>query len=165
MGRIDYDKLAGLQRLGEARAKLDDRAGTILTYHAALEREMDIVLARLLPRADRLKGLGFGHKLSVLHAAWRGPEDAGDKLAHALFRFNELRNAIAHGDDAKKVDQKLASLAEAFDAILPGAAEVGGVELIAAGLVGYLADEPLNIENLKIPPPNASGAKGVVEGP
>lgn len=151
MGRIDYDRLEGLRRLGEARAKLDDRAGTILTYHAALEREMDIVLARLLPRVDRLKGLGFGHKLSVLHAAWRGPEDAGNKLCHALFRFNELRNSVAHGDEAKKVDAKLALLAEAFDSILPGAAEITDVELIAAGLVGYFADEPLDIEKLKIP--------------
>ena len=123
----------------------------ILNYHAALEREMDFVLARLLPRADRLRGLGFGHKLSVLQAAWRGPEDAGNKLCLALFRFNELRNAVAHGDDVKKVDGKLALLAEAFDAILPGAAEITDVELIAAGLVGYFADEPLDIEKLKIP--------------
>lgn len=153
MGRIDYDRLEGLRRLGQAKAKLDDRAGTILNYHAALEREIDLVLARLLPRADRLRGLGFGHKLSVLDAAWRGPEDAGDKLCHALFRFNELRNAVAHGDDVKKIDDKLKLLAEAFDTILPGAAEIADVELIAAGLVGYFADEPLDFEKLKIPAP------------
>ena len=158
MGRIDYDRLAGLRRLGEAKAKLDDRAGTILTYHAALEREMDIVLARLLPRSDRLKGLGFGHKLSVLHAAWRGSDEAGDKLCHALFRFNELRNAIAHGDRAKEVDEKFTLLAEAFDAILPGVAEIGDAELIAAGLVGYLADEPLDAEKLKIPAADRVGS-------
>jgi len=151
MGRINYDRLAGLRRLGEAKAKLDDRAGAILTYHAALEREIDIVLSRLLPHADRMRGLGFGHKLSVLQAAWRGPEEAGDKLCHALFRFNELRNAIAHGDLAREVDGKLALLARALDAILPGTAEITDVELIAAGLIGYLADEPLDIEKLKIP--------------
>lgn len=157
MGRIDYDRLEGLRRLGEARAKLDDRAGTILNYHAALEREMDIVLTRLLPRADRLRGLGFGHKVSVLHAAWRGPEEAGDKLCAALFRFNELRNAVAHGDEVEKVEAKLAMLAEAFDAILPGAGEITDVELIAAGLVGYFADEPLDIEKLKIPASDPAG--------
>lgn len=149
MGRINYDPLEGLKRLAEARAKLDDRAGSILTYHAALEREMDIVLARLLPRADRLRGLGFGQKVSVLDAAWRGPGDAGDMLCHALFRFNELRNSIAHGDHAKKVDGKLALLVRAFDAIFPDNAAVGDIELIAAGLVGFLADAPLNIEKLK----------------
>lgn len=157
MGRIDYDRLEGLRRLGQAKAKLDDRAGAILNYHAALEREIDIVLARLLPRADRLRGLGFGHKLSVLHAAWRGPEDAGDKLCHALFRFNELRNAVAHGDDLKKIDQKLRMLAEAFDAILPGTAEITDVELISAGMVGYFADGPLDFDKLKIPAPEQVG--------
>lgn len=153
MGRVGYNQFEGLRRLGEARAKLDDRAGTILTLHAALEREMDIVLSQLLPRAGKLYGLGFGQKISVLQAAWKGPPEAGDKLCHTLLRFNELRNAIAHGDKAKEVDKKLKLLADAFEAILPGAAKIGDVELVAAGIVGYLADGPLAIEKLKIPIP------------
>ncbi|MFC3784678.1 hypothetical protein GGR90_003047 [Sphingopyxis italica] len=150
MGKVGYDQFEGLRRLGQARAKLDDRAGIILTYHAALEREMDVMLARLLPRSEKLRGLGFGQKLSVLEAAWKGSADAGDKLGRALFRFNELRNAVAHGDRVKEVDEKLKLLTEAFDVILPGAAKVGDVELVAAGLVGFLADGPLNIDELKV---------------
>lgn len=161
MGRIDYDRLAGLQRLGEARAKLDERAGTILTYHAALEREMDIVLARLLRRAEKLRGLSFAHKISVLNAAWRGPDDAGDIFCHALFRFNELRNAVAHGDPPEEVDKKLALLAESFDAILPGSGELRDVEPIAAGMVGFLADEPLDASKLKIPAPEGADEQHV----
>lgn len=140
MGEVGYDRLDGLRRLGEARAKLDHRAGIILTCHAALEREIDVVLAQLLPRSEKLRGLGFGQKLSVLEAAWKGSADAGDKLGRALFHFNELRNAVAHGDRVKEVDEKLKLLTDAFDAILPSAAEAGDVELVAAGLVGYLAD-------------------------
>ena len=163
MGRINYDPIAGLQRLGEARAQLDERAGAILTYHAALEREIDIVLARLLPRSDKLRGLGYGHKLSVLNAAWRGLDEAGDMLCDALFRFNELRNAVAHGDRAHEVDQKLALLAEAFDKILPGHADIRDVAPIAAGLVGFLADGPLEAEHLKIPAARAENDQSAAE--
>lgn len=150
MGRIEYDHFEGLRRLGEARAKLDDRAGAVLTFHAALEREIDFVLARLMPRPDKLRGLGFGQKVSVLAAAWRGTPESGDMICAALLRLNELRNSIAHGDERRVVDRHEELLAQAFAEIFPDHRDVRDVEIIAAGLVGFLADGPIALEKLRI---------------
>ncbi|WP_147417603.1 hypothetical protein [Sphingomonas cavernae] len=122
---------------------------------------MDIVLARLLPRADKLRGLGFSQKLSVLDAAWRGPADAGNKLCKALFLFNELRNSIAHGDEARIVNRHLARLAAAFAEIFPDHHGVKDIQLVAAGLVGFLADGPVNLDKLRIPEPKNGERRAV----
>ena len=65
--------------MAQAEATVDQRAAVILTFHAALEREIDVVLAALLPRPDKLKkGFGFANKIDVLAAAGKGaPDDGG----------------------------------------------------------------------------------------
>lgn len=67
VGEMDHaeEKMAGIQRLVQVRAQIDERASLILTFHAALEREMDLKLSRILPRAHKLRGLGFGQKVAV----------------------------------------------------------------------------------------------------
>jgi hypothetical protein len=137
--------------MAEALANLDDRAAIILTCHAALEREVDVVLSRLLPRPDKLRNLGFANKITILNAAWRGPADAGDKLNAGLFRFNELRNAVAHVNAPAEIDARIAQLRAAFDQILPdNGLEGNSIEEMAAGLIGFMADRPLERSDLKI---------------
>ena len=55
LAKVDYEGFAGIHRMAQAEATVDQRAAVILTFHAALEREIDVVLAALLPRADKLK--------------------------------------------------------------------------------------------------------------
>ncbi|HEX8578740.1 MAG TPA: hypothetical protein VF655_04005 [Allosphingosinicella sp.] len=144
MAKADYDHFAGLGRLVKAAATVDQRAAVILTYHAALEREVDVVLGRLLPRGDRLpRRLGFGHKIEVLAAAWRGAEVAGDRLYNVLFRFNELRNAVAHGDRIDLVEDSLERLLGTYRLMIPDAV-TEGIEIaeVAAGICGFMADGP-----------------------
>jgi len=151
MGKVGYDHFAGLARMAEELAKLDDRASLILTCHAALEREIDEVLSRSLPRADRLRNLGFANKITVLNAAWKGSDDAGDRLNAALFRFNELRNAVAHVNAPKEIDAKIALLRAAFDQVLPdNGLEGDSITEMAAGLVGFMADGVVSYDDLKI---------------
>jgi hypothetical protein len=142
MAKVDYDQFAGLGRLAEAAAAIDERSAIVLAYHAALEREMDVVLSRLLPRPEYLRNLGFGQKLSVLAAAWKGAPSAGEIVYAVLFRFNELRNAVAHGDRPELVDQKLEELLSAYRNMVPGPTEGMKVEELAAGICGFLADSP-----------------------
>ena len=142
MAKADYDQFAGLHRLAEAARTIDQRAAVILTYHAALEREIDVVLERLLPQAKRLKRFGFGHKIDVLAAAWRGAPDAGDRLYDVLCRFNDLRNAVAHGDRADLIEGALTRLITAYRGIVSEAGEDIQVDQMAAGICGFMADGP-----------------------
>ena len=100
MDRLSHEELrAGFARLQHMRAAIDARAPDILACHAAIEAELDLALAATLPRAERLRGLGFGQKVSVLQASttslW------SDGVAPALIALNELRNCVAHGDRKK----------------------------------------------------------------
>ncbi|MGO6845933.1 hypothetical protein ACCT20_03435 [Rhizobium ruizarguesonis] len=81
MARVGYDSLEGILRVTSAGDKEPDKfVVDVLTYHAALEIEMDELLARLLPRAECLRagGLGFRQKISIINAAWPGLPEAGD---------------------------------------------------------------------------------------
>ena len=142
MAKVDYDQFAGLERLTEAAANINQRAAVVLTYHAALEREMDVVLGRLLPRSDRIRSFGFGSKVGVLGAAWKGNATAGEKVCEMLFRFNSLRNAVAHADQRDVVEQKLGRLLAAYREMVPGATEGLEIDALAAGICGFLADNP-----------------------
>jgi len=143
MAKVNYDGFAGIHRMAQAEASVDQRAAVILTYHAALEREIDFVLAALLPRPDKLKkGFGFANKIDVLAAAWRGEPDAGDRLHLVMRRFNDLRNSVAHGDTIEEVERWLTKLLEAYRAIDPNVdihVEIGEV---AQGICSFMADGP-----------------------
>jgi hypothetical protein len=119
--------LEPLLRLKTALDGLDPRASEILALHAAIERELDWALMRALPKANRLYGLGFGHKISVWAAAQRHDDKILDQLIGVLLRFNELRNSVAHGDNRQKVDAAVRRLIGALpeDAPHKEKAEVG----------------------------------------
>lgn len=142
MAGVNYDQFAGLSRLAATASTIDQRAAVILTYHSAIEREIDHVLADTLPRADRLKRFGYGHKVDVLGAAWKGSPEAGDKLYDVLVKFNDLRNAVAHGDRADMVDQVLGRLIAAYRDMVADSDNHIEIDSMAAGIIGFMADGP-----------------------
>lgn len=141
MANINYDPFGGYQRLAQAAERIDPRAPEIFAYHAALEAEIDLVLAALLPRPEKLSRLGFGHKISVLGAAWIGEPEAGDKICSSLARFNDLRNAVAHPAEGR-IDGCLAGLRAAYREIEPTAGEDVAVAEIAQGICSFIGDGP-----------------------
>lgn len=143
VAKVSYDGFAGIHRMAEAGATVDQRAAVILTFHAALEREIDVVLAALLPRPDKLKtNFGFANKIDVLAAAWKGEPDAGDKLHLVLRRFNDLRNSVAHGDDIEKVEMWLTKLLNSYREIYSDADTHIEIGEMAQGICAFLADGP-----------------------
>lgn len=143
MAKVDYDGFAGIHRMAQAEATIDQRAAVILTFHAALEREIDVVLAALLPRPDKLKkGFGFANKIDVLAAAWKGDPDAGDRLHLVLRRFNDLRNSVAHGDAIEEVERWLTKLLDAYRAIDPEVDVHVEIGEVAQGICSFMADGP-----------------------
>lgn len=142
MAQVNYDGFAGIHRMAQAEGTVDQRAAVILTYHAALEREIDVVLGALLPHGQKVKHFGYGHKIDVLAAAWKGDPESGDKLYWVLFRFNELRNAVAHGDRADLVEGSLGRLLDAYRAIDAKADVHVEIGEVAQGICSFMADGP-----------------------
>jgi len=142
MAKVDYDGFAGIHRISEAEATIDQRAAVILTFHAALEREVDVVLAALMPRAHKIRHFGYGHKIDVLAAAWKAEPEEGEKLHKVLFRFNELRNAVAHGDRSDLVEAALKRLVDAYLQIAPDADYCVEIAEVAQGICAFMADGP-----------------------
>lgn len=143
MAKVDYDGFAGLNRLTDAERTVDRRAAVILTFHAALEREIDIVLAALLPRPEKLKkGFGFANKIDVLAAAWKGEREAGDRLHLVLRRFNDLRNSVAHGDKIMDIERWLTKLLDAYRAIYPNVDVHVEIDEVAQGICCFMSDTP-----------------------
>jgi len=151
MAKVDYDSFAGIYRMAEAEATIDLRSAVILTYHAALEREIDVVLATLLPRADKLRrNFGFANKIDVLAAAWKGEHEAGDRLHLVLLRFNDLRNSVAHGDELPKVEAWLSKLLAAYRGIDTEASDEIAIGEVAQGICTFMADDPLPREIIAV---------------
>jgi hypothetical protein len=142
MAQTDYP-VAAMKRLARAIDALDDRSRDVLAYHLAIERELDVALAALLPRADRLWGLGFGQKVSVLQAT----SNLGwiDLVARALIEFNNLRNAVAHGRSKGEIDKAFSKTCSAAASISgsepPPKATVGGLALVICGALAVDIDE------------------------
>lgn len=57
-----------------------------------------------------LKHLSFGHKVSVWAATQSEVREGLESEVKALLHFNDLRNAIAHGDKKREVDAVLTKL-------------------------------------------------------
>jgi hypothetical protein len=68
-----------------------------------MERELDHVLSQLLPRAHKLKGLGFGQKVGLLLALSQSNQI--DKIGPFLLALNDLRNSAAHNDPKTTIDK------------------------------------------------------------
>lgn len=142
MANVDYDAFEALGRLAEAERNLDERSALIMTFHAALEREMDYVLAKLLPYAEKVRRIGFAHKIQVLAAAWIGDADAGELLRTTLVRFNDVRNAVAHGD-TEEVEATVIRLRSAYAYLEPGLPEAPTLTEITMGICCFMGDGPM----------------------
>lgn len=143
MGNVGYNSLVGLLRVTEAgRKKPDPFVTDVLTYHAALEFEMDQFLALSLPNSGRLQGFGFQQKISLIGASWRGTRDSCDKLTKALIRFNDLRNSVAHNDSEAEVQRHLLRLREATRAFAPTLPATADVTIIAVCICAFMDDNP-----------------------
>ncbi len=138
-----YDALGGYDRLAEALSRIDERAMHIMTFHVALEAEMDLVLAGLLKRPEALgTGFGFPNKVRVLRAAWTGDEDVGQAACEALHAFNELRNRVAHGNK-KEIRGNFNALVAAYQAIDATATRRTPIAEIAQGIMAHIGGAPL----------------------
>jgi hypothetical protein len=140
LGKVNYDPFEGWQRLFAAADQLDSNAALIMTLHAALEREMDVLLGKQLLHPEKLRGLGFGQKISVIAASWRGDAHASDLLCAVLTQFNELRNTVAHSDDPKRIKQSLAALRRAHTAIGRRQESVDELINVACDICSFMAD-------------------------
>ncbi|RWY79157.1 hypothetical protein EHI46_00240 [Rhizobium leguminosarum] len=145
MARVGYDSLEGILRVTNAGEKEPDQfIVDVLTYHAALEVEMDQLLARLLPRAECLRtgGIGFKQKISIINAAWPGLPGAGDLLADVLSRFNDLRNAVAHADQRRGIEAIFGGLVAACALINPHQGADPSPYDIAVSVCAFIGDDP-----------------------
>jgi hypothetical protein len=128
-------------RVHLAIGRIDPRAATILACHIALERELWIVLERLLPRPDRLKNVGFVQKVQIMNAAWQGDWEDADRAAKALIAFNELRNAVSHGND-DRLDECLDALRTAYHHLHPNCGDEPSIEDMTGGIIAYIVKVP-----------------------
>ena len=133
-----YDPYAAFARLADAGESIDARAILILTYHLALERELNLVLEKMLLRPLK-SGVGFVNKAKLLHAFWKGSNDDAEMMFQVLNAFNELRNQIAH-NNTKTIESLEANLFAAYRAIDPAAPEKLDYGFIAQGVCAFIGD-------------------------
>jgi len=143
MSGVGYDFLEGIHRMLKASEHLDQFAVEVITYHAALEAEINLVLGRMVPRGEKVVNgpLGLNHKVTILNAAWPGKGEDADKICAVLVAFIDLRNAVAHPDQ-KRVQTRLQNLRTAYREIDAEAGEETGVLEIAQGICAFLGDGP-----------------------
>ena len=116
----------------------------ILDAHATIEGELDAFSQLVLPRADRLRGMGFGHKASLFAASLNIADAIIDPLVKALSRVNDLRNSVAHNATENEIEQKLSVF---IDGLPPAAGENRDFDSSVAFLLGTIvvaANEHLN---------------------
>jgi len=106
MAKIPDRLETALSRLDDMLAARDQRTHQILSFHAAIEQQMDVELEALLPNGSQLRTrLGFSQKIDVLLSATDNP--FMPDLGLALIAFNNLRNCVAHGEPSRVVDGHL----------------------------------------------------------
>lgn len=144
MAGADYDGIEALFRIAKKGEKLDTFAIEVLTFHAAVEYELDVALRNLMPHPDMiLRGkpkLSFPHKARLLAALWqRDPEDA-KKLNAVLHALQNLRDEVAHLGDTPLKSHK-ANLTQAFRGIEPEAGDDPSLLEIAQGISMFMTND------------------------
>ena len=142
---INSESFQGLLRLARAEASMDLRTASVLAHHLALERELIIVLQRLIPHIEPLIDQPFTIKVDMLECVWTFGGSV--ELARALRRYNDLRNSLAHGHPKAAIDQKQKRLEQAVSK-LSGHELDWGIRGSAAYLIGYLnspADDVIDL--------------------
>lgn len=144
MAGVDYNGIEAIFRIAEKGEVLDTFAIEVLTFHAAVEHELEVVLRKLLPHADMiLKGkpkLSFPHKARLLCAMWRKDPADAVKLNGVLKALQNLRDEVAHQGDISLKSHK-ANLTQAFREIEPKAGDDPSMLEIAQGISMFIADD------------------------
>ena len=140
---MDYDGIAGVLRVLKAGEKPETFAIEVITFHAAIEHEIEIALSKIIPRPDALftgtPKLGFAHKAKILNALWQRDGNDGDKLANVLHSFQNLRDAVAHSD-RKEIKACNTNLTVAYRAIAQNDSDDYSILEIAQGICLFMAD-------------------------
>ena len=143
MAGMHYDGIAGVLRVLEAGEKPQTFAIEVVTFHAAIEHEIEIALSKIIPRPDALftgtPKLGFPHKAKILNALWQRKGEDADKLAKVLHAFQNLRDAVAHSD-RKEIKACNANLTIAYRAIAQNESDDYPVLEVAQGICLFMAD-------------------------
>ena len=137
----DIKGMEPINRLSAAVESLDNRSAEILTYHAAIERELDLAIAREMPHASRLRGLSFSHKISVWAALMSKSDEHVGMATKVLIRLNDLRNAVAHGDEGVSIDKAMKRLHEALPSSTPPTITVRHAAAFVLGFLHPLSPE------------------------
>lgn len=152
MAGADYDGIEAVFRIAEKGKILDTFAIEVLTFHAAVEHELGVVLRKLLPHPDMiLKGppkLSFPHKGRLLCALWQRDLADAVKLNKVLKALEDLRNEVAHQGDTPLKSHK-ANLTQAFREIEPNAGDDPSMLEIAQGISMFIADDAGTLEDFK----------------
>lgn len=141
MARVDYDAWEGFTRLAVVLHGFDRRAAEIVGCHTALEREVVVVLERLLPRSGYVSDFSYRHKVSMLAATWKGPDDEATLVEDVLSKYGTLRNRVAHGNDTR-IDGAWRDLVTAYRRLQPDADAELTPLLIAQGILAFFGDGP-----------------------
>lgn len=144
MAGADYNGIEAIFRIAKKGEVLDTFAIEVLTFHAAVEHELEVVLRKLLPYPDKLFGRGpklsFPQKARLLAAMWqKDPADA-DRLNTVLRALEDLRNEVAHQGDIPLKSYK-AKLTQAYREIEPKAGDDPSMLEIAQGISMFIADD------------------------
>lgn len=137
-----YNGIAGSQRVIKARANIKRFPLEVITFHAAVEAELEAVLRTLLPRPDALFNgrptLSFSQKARLLNALWQRDCDSGDQLAKVLHCFQDLRNAIAHPDE-KQIRSRRRNLHQAYALMAGLEQDEFSIQEIAEGICYHIS--------------------------
>lgn len=149
MAGAEYNGVEGILRIKDAAGRQDTAAPEILTLHAAVESELDVVLKRLMPFPEKIfsKGpqLSFALKARLLAALWKKDPADADKLNAVLKAFEDLRNSIAHPGHGSTKTLK-AKLDEAYRKIDASAGDDPAMFEIAVGICAFMTDDPDAVE-------------------
>jgi hypothetical protein len=143
MAGMDYDGIAGVLRVLEAGQQPETFAIEVITFHAAIEHEIEVALRKIIPRPDALftgsPKLGFAHKAKILNALWQRDGVDADKLAKVLHAFQNLRDAVAHSD-RKEIKACNTNLTTAYRAIAKNESDDYSIVEVAHGICLFMAD-------------------------
>ena len=152
MAGADYDGIEAIFRIAAAGKEPETFAIEVVTFHAAVEYELEVILRKLLRYPDKIltgkPKLSFAHKAKLLEAVWqKDPADA-DRLGAVLKALQDLRDAVAHKDNIPLKSHK-ANLTLAFREIEPGADDDPSMMEIAQGISMFMADDAGTLEQFK----------------
>lgn len=152
MAGADYDGIEAIFRIAKKGEQLDTFAIEVLTFHAAVEYELEQVIRRLLPYPDKLFGKGpklsFPHKARLMCALWQKDPTDADKLNAVLKALEDLRNEVAHQGDIPLKSHK-AKLTQAFREIEPATGDDPSMLEIAQGISIFIADDAGTLAEFK----------------